>query len=130
MIETVKELAARGKQLFIISNNPYWGCLFKLEFAGLAKQDDAPFFKRIFGTNIINGCKNLTEVWQRALEQIPVDPSKIATIGDNLEEDGRVPQSCGVGYSFILDRASKEPLQHDGKYIFLNDARQILTENI
>jgi FMN phosphatase YigB (HAD superfamily) len=130
MVETVKELNARGKILFIISNNPYWGCLFKLESAGLANQRDAPFFKRIFGTNIVNGCKNSPEVWQRALTQLSIEPGKIATIGDNPEEDGEIPQSCGIGHSFILNRASKEPLRHEDKYIFLNDARQILTESI
>lgn len=126
MIETIKELADRGKDLFVISNNPYWGCRFKLERAGLEHQ----YFKHIFGTNIINGCKNSSEVWQRALNKLSIAPGEIATIGDNVKEDGEVPQSCGIGYSFILNRNSKNPLRHDDKFIYLNDARQILTESI
>ena len=126
MVETVKELAARGKNLSIISNNPYWGCRFKLEIAGLEQQ----YFKQILGTNIVKGCKNSSEVWQRALSKLSISPEKIATIGDNPVEDGEIPQSCGVGYSFILNRKSKDPLRHNGRFIYLNDARQILTESI
>jgi len=126
MVETVKELSARGKNLFIISNNPYWGCRFKLEIAGLPHK----YFKHIFGTNIVRGCKHLSEVWERALGQLSIDPGKIATIGDNRKEDGEIPQSCRIGYSFILERESKTPLHHDEKFIYLNDARQILTGNI
>jgi FMN phosphatase YigB (HAD superfamily) len=126
MVETVKELSARGKNLFIISNNPYWGCRFKLERAGLKPQ----CFKHIFGTNIVRGCKNSSEVWRRTLDKISIEPGKIATIGDNPAEDGIIPQSCGIGYSFILDRSAKIPLLHDNKFIYLNDARQILTKSI
>ncbi len=127
MVETVKELAGRGKQLFIISNNPYWGCLFKLEFAGLADMQGAPLFDHIFATNIVNGCKSSTEVWQRALNRLDIDPAEIATIGDNRDEDGAIPQSLGIGRSFILDRASEYPVRCDGSFVFLNDARHILS---
>ncbi len=130
MIETVKALAAMGKKLFIISNNPYWGCRFKLEKAGLATPETIPCFKQIFGTNLINGCKNSSAVWHRALAQISVNPGKIATIGDNPAEDGKIPQSCGIGYSFILNRKSQISLRRDDNFIYLNDARHILTESI
>ncbi len=130
MVETIKELAARDKKLFIMSNNPYWGCRFKLECAGLANQNEVPYFKQIFGTNVVNGCKGSSEVWKRALEMLSIDPGKIATIGDNLKEDGEIPQSCGIGYSFILDRNSEESLRRDDNFIYLNDARQILNESI
>jgi len=126
MVETIKELSARNKNLFIISNNPYWGCRFKLEVAGLNHK----YFTDIFGTNIINGCKCSSEVWQRALDKLSIDPGKIATIGDNLAEDGEIPQSCGIGYSFILNRKSEKAIHHNDKFIFLNDARQILTASI
>ncbi len=126
MIETIKGLAAKGKNLFIISNNPYWGCRFKLESAGLENQ----YFKKIFGTNIIKGCKNSSEVWMRALNELEIKPENIATIGDNPKEDGEIPQSCGIGYSFILNRNSNKSLQHEDRFVYLNDARQILTESI
>ena len=38
-VELVKELTHDGKQLFIMSNNPYIGCMFKLQAAGLAEDD-------------------------------------------------------------------------------------------
>lgn len=126
MVETIKELASRNKNLFIISNNPYWGCRFKLESAGLAPE----YFQKIFGTNVVNGCKHLPEVWKRAINQIAVNPENIATIGDNPKEDGEIPKSCGIGYSFILDRKSETSLRSENKSIYLNDARQILTESI
>ena len=126
MVETVKELSVRDKNLFIISNNPYWGCRFKLEIAGLTHE----YFKDIFGTNIVNGCKCSSEVWRRALDKLSIDPGKIATIGDNFKEDGQIPQSCGIAYSFILKRESQVPVCQNDKFIYLNDARQILTESI
>ncbi len=126
MVETIKVLAARNKNLFIISNNPYWGCRFKLEIAGLAPEH----FQKIFGTNIVNGCKHLSEVWNRAINQVAADPGNIATIGDNPKEDGEIPQNCGIGYSFILERKSETALLRKNRSIYLNDARQILTYNI
>lgn len=130
MVETVKALAHKGKHLFIISNNPYWGCRFKLERAGLADHGGVQHFKHIFGTNIVWGCKNSVEVWKRALVRLQINPSQIATIGDNCTEDGVIPQSCGIGYSFILNRNEKTSLLHEDKFIFLNDARIILTGSI
>jgi FMN phosphatase YigB (HAD superfamily) len=130
MVETVKVLAERGKKLIIISNNPYWGCRFKLECAGLADHDGVHCFKHIFGTNIVSGCKSSVEVWKRALAQLQISPDQIATIGDNHTEDGVIPQSCGIGYSFILNRQGNTPLRQEDKFIFLNDARIILTGSI
>lgn len=130
MIETVKALAEKGRHLFIISNNPYWGCRFKLEIARLADHGGVHHFKHIFGTNIVSGCKSSVEVWKRALAQLKISPDQIATIGDNHTEDGVIPQSCGIGYSFILNRNAKTSLRHEDKFIFLNDSRIILTGSI
>lgn len=78
-VEFIKKLSSQGKQLFIMSNNPYVGCMFKLQAAGLASNEfSSPYFRRVFGTNVLRGCKGSTEVWKRALAQIPADRSSAA----------------------------------------------------
>jgi len=104
-VNIVKELHALGKELFIMSNNPYVGCLFKLEAAGLAENEYAsPYFRRVFGTNILRGCKNSPDVWRRALALIPADVSEICTVGDNPKEDGEIPYSVGITHNLIIGR--------------------------
>ena len=102
----------------------------KLEVAGLANQGKTPYFQQIFGTNVVLGCKNSTDVWQRALAQLPVNPEQIATIGDNQNEDGVIPQGCGIGHSFILRRDAETPRRREDNFTFVNDAKIILAECI
>lgn len=101
-VELVRRLSQDGRKLFVMSNNPYMGCLMKLEAAGLADAFSAPCFSRVFGTNLLRGCKNDPEVWRRALSQIPAPVSEIGVIGDNPVEDGELPRSLGIGESVIL----------------------------
>lgn len=106
-VSLVKRLHAQGRNLFIMSNNPYLGCLFKLQAAGLAEDDfSSPYFRRIFGTNLLRGCKSVPDVWLRALAQIPADPSDVCVIGDNPCEDGEIPASAGIASHIILDRGT------------------------
>ncbi len=109
-VELVKTLHLAGKRLFIMSNNPYMGCVLKLQAAGLADDDfSTPYFKRIFGTNILRGCKCVIDVWLRVLANIPVAPSEICVIGDNPKEDRDLPRACGIGHHILLER---ETIQH------------------
>ena len=104
-IDFVMELYNAGKKLFIMSNNPYNGCLFKLQAVGLAEDDfSSPYFCRIFGTNVVWGCKNSVDVWEQALARIPADKSDICTIGDNPVEERDIPLSCGIANAIILER--------------------------
>lgn len=104
-ISLVKQLHSAGKKLFIMSNNPYSGCLLKLQAVGLADNDfQSPYFERILGTNIVHGCKCAPEVWERACACIPAPRSEICTVGDNPKEDRDIPASCGIAHSIILDR--------------------------
>lgn len=106
-VRLVKKLAGEGKRLFVMSNNPYMGCLFKLQAAGLAEDDfSSPHFRRIFGTNILRGCKCDPNVWKRALAQIPADAPEIGVIGDNPKEDDALPRSLGVKETHIIPRAA------------------------
>lgn len=104
-VSLVHALYDAGKTLVIVSNNPYTGCLMKLKRCGLADEFGSSVFKRIFGTDKLRGCKGEPGVWQRALDQIPCDPTRICTIGDNPTEDGEIPRSFGVGHFLFLDSA-------------------------
>lgn len=105
-VEFVKKLSRDGKQLFIMSNNPYVGCMFKLQAAGLADDDfSSPYFRRVFGTVALRGCKCTLDVWKRAIAQIPADVSEIGVIGDNPKEDGELPRSLGIKDTIILSRS-------------------------
>lgn len=105
-VALVKKLYAEDRKLFIMSNNPYNGCLFKLQVAGLADNDfQSPYFERIFGTNILLGCKFVPEVWERACARIPADKSEICVIGDNPKEDRDIPAVCGIPHCIILNRS-------------------------
>lgn len=103
-VQLVHDLAAAGKTLLVVSNNPYLGCCWKLKRCGLADEFGSHVFARILGTNILRGCKCEEGVWQRALCQIPDDPARICTVGDNPVEDGEIPQRYGVGNTILFDR--------------------------
>lgn len=104
-VALVKRLHGMGKSLFIMSNNPYVGCMFKLQAAGLASDEfGSPYFRRVFGTNTLRGCKNDPAVWRRALALIPADPALVCTAGDDPHDDGEVPRSVGIAHSIILKR--------------------------
>ncbi|MDR0931619.1 MAG: HAD hydrolase-like protein [Victivallales bacterium] len=104
-VKLTKELFAMGKKLLIMSNNPYNGCLLKLQAIGLADDDfSSPYFKRILGTNVLFGCKSDIKVWENAIARIPAEKSDICVVGDNPEEDRDIPRSCGITNSIILSR--------------------------
>ena len=106
-VRLIKKLSGEGKKLFVMSNNPYMGCIFKLQAAGLAKDDfSSPYFRRIFGTNLLRGCKCVPDVWKRAFAQIPAGIFEIGVIGDNPKEDGELPRSLGVKETIIIPRPS------------------------
>ena len=103
--DMVRRLSQEGRKLFIMSNNPYLGCILKLQVAGLAEDDfSSPFFRRVFGTNLLHGCKGDPAVWRRALAQIPAPVSEIGVIGDNPVEDGEIPRSLGIRETIIIPR--------------------------
>ncbi len=97
-------LHAAGKRLFIVSNNPYTGCLLKLQACGLADDTGTDIFARVLGTDKLRGCKGVPGVWRRAIDQLAVDPALICAVGDNPVEDGDLPRACGVGAVHLFDR--------------------------
>lgn len=103
-VDMVKMLSEAGRTLFIISNNPYFGCCMKLKVCGLGDEFGSPFFRQIFSTDKLRGCKGEPGVWLRAVDQIPDDRAAMAVVGDNPVEDGELPRSLGVGEIIILQR--------------------------
>mgnify|MGYP001247360809 CR=1 FL=1 len=103
-VAMVHEFFEAGKILFIVSNNPYSGCCMKLRRCGLGDEFGSPFFRRIFSTDKLRGCKCEPGVWKRALDQIFDDPARIGVGGDNPGEDGDLPRALGVGETILLPR--------------------------
>ena len=119
-VEMVKRLHSMNKYLYIVSNNPVTGCLLKLETAGLAELNGTTFFRRIFGTNVTRGMKSQVPMWKRIIANFDIAPEQIVTIGDHLLEDFKIPQKAGIGYSFIIDRRSKVPINQQDSQTTVN----------
>ena len=117
--ELIKELYRKGKNLFIVSNNPIVGCLLNLKVAGLGDITGSKYFKRILGANILRGQKHQIELWKRAIAQIGVKPDKIVNIGDNIKEDGEIPKKAGIKKCFVIRRNELER-EEDGIIIVKN----------
>lgn len=119
-VNLIKYLAKLGKDTYIVSNNPLTGCLMKLEQAGLATLNGSKFFKRVFGTNITHGMKSQLLTWERIIANFNIHPEQMLTIGDHFQEDFEVPQKAGIGYSFIIDRKSKVPVNQQNTHTVIN----------
>ena len=107
-VALARELKDAGKRLFVVSNNPFTGCLMKLQAAGLADDTGSDVFSQILGTNALRGCKGAPGVWQRAFDRLAVDPALVCTVGDNPVEDRDLPRACGAGACYLFDRGKIE----------------------
>lgn len=112
-VELIKELYKRGKNLFIVSNNPIVGCLLNLKVAGLGDITGSKYFKRILGANILRGQKHQIELWKKAVAQIGIEAKKIVNIGDNIKEDGEIPLKIGLKMCFIIRRDHEESKENN-----------------
>ncbi|MDF3127647.1 HAD family hydrolase [Kiritimatiellaeota bacterium B1221] len=108
IFEDGKSLANRlfkqGFPLHIVSNNPYHGCLLKLEAAGLGTLQGSELFDRIFCSNHQQGQKHDLRFWERVISSSGFDPAHTVIIGNNLHEDYEVPGQMGFHSSYIVDR--------------------------
>lgn len=105
----VEDLRRRGHPLFIISNNPLTGCLFKLEVAGLGGLAGTSCFGRIFCSNIMRGQKGRPAYWRRAFISAGLDPAAVVVVGNDRREDCEVPGELGIRHTFLVDRARARP---------------------
>ncbi len=124
-VKMVKELARQARKLFVVSNNPFVGCLLKLERAGLGNIDGSGYFKKILGANSLRGQKCQRELWERAIIETGFNPKDIVTIGDNLKEDGEIPLSSGIGHAFIIQRDLSEKVVLEGQITLVKSAAYI-----
>ena len=120
-VELIRRLKAAGAHLCIVSNNPYWGCRWKLLRAGL----EPVWFEHIFSTDHTGGCKSLAYVWDFVIPRIGAPPERISTVGDDPKEDGVLPLSAGAGRAFILRREKDEMSFPDSRMIPVENALQI-----
>ncbi len=120
-VSLVRSLKERGARLFIISNNPFWGCRWKLLRAGLEPE----LFEFIFSTDLMGGCKSLFPPWEFVFSRMETSPEQIVVIGDDPKEDGEMPQFFGAGRSFILWRKGTPAPQNTARSVFVTDAREI-----
>ncbi|HOM26658.1 MAG TPA: HAD family hydrolase [bacterium] len=118
-VELIKELHKKGKNLFIVSNNPIVGCLLNLKVAGLGDITGSKYFERILGANILRGQKHQIDLWKKAVAQIGVEGHKIVNIGDNTKEDGDIPLNVGLKKCFII-RRDEEEKEENNKIIVKN----------
>lgn len=103
-VALVKQLHREGKFLAIASNNPSTGCYWKLQRAGLADDFTSPYFQRVFGTEIVRGCKGDPVVWPSILARLPFPPHKIGMCGDNYHDDYELPEKHGIIRRLYLKR--------------------------
>ena len=101
MIDTLRR---QGKRLAIASNNPYTGCLWKLQQAGLADENGSSVFCKIFSTDVVRGCKGEPAVWPNILARLPYLPEKIGMVGDNPLEDSDLPRKYGIKAIYLFER--------------------------
>jgi FMN phosphatase YigB (HAD superfamily) len=125
-VELIKSLHSKGKNLFIVSNNPIVACLLKLKRAQLGDITGSPYFKRILGANILRGQKHQKQLWEKAIAQIGINPVEIANIGDDENQDGDVPISAGIAKAFLVKRNLDGNPTGEEKKIFVKSATDVL----
>lgn len=124
----VKHLYSRGIRIYIVSNNSCRGILAKLARAGLGNRHGSEYFSRIYGMDTfgMGYNKSMAEVYRRILETENLDPAEVLTIGDNPEEDWKVPATTGIKNSIIIQRRRPEKITPYGQHVyFVNDLKYI-----
>lgn len=102
-VQLLRELAGAGYQIFIVSNNPYSGCMMKIKQAGLSVSGAGTRINGIFGSNQGLGQKSNPAFWKRVIMQTGLPAESLAMIGDNPYEDGELPQLAGYGQCFLTN---------------------------
>ncbi len=109
ILPALQRLHGAGIRLYIASNNPSSGILHKLRLAGLADVHGTLLFSQLLGGTELHAMKNQPIYWKKALAHIGMDPHEVAVIGDNPEDDYKVPRSIGIDCTFLVDRCGAYP---------------------
>lgn len=126
-VRLIRNLRNDGIPVSIISNNPFLGCLLKLERCGLADAEKkTSCFQHIFSTDIVKGCKGNDHVWTRAVELLALPEKTVSVmVGDNLQEDGILPRKNNIDFSCILNRKKNAIEPEDEKIFIVSSADEI-----
>lgn len=121
-VRLVRFLTGKNVPVSVISNNPYTGCLLKLERCGLADSASGKsVFSKILSTEIMQGCKGNPGAWENALNALHAgNECKTVMVGDHVREDGILPLSYGIHRVFLLDRLGKKYVAPSGGLVFNN----------
>lgn len=107
-VEMVQALHASGMDLYIFSNNPFFGSLLKLQRAGLSTLEGSAYFKGFVSSNVHKGQKGSKVFWKRGVADIGLAPSALAMIGDHPIEDGTRAKEAGLNTIFRVNREQSE----------------------
>lgn len=104
ILQALERLREHGILLYITSNNPSSGILHKLHLAGIATVNGSTLFSQLLGGTELHAMKNDPIYWRKALAHTGLDAEEVAVVGDNPQDDYRIPQSIGIPHSFLIDR--------------------------
>jgi FMN phosphatase YigB (HAD superfamily) len=109
-VEMIKKLCQAKINLHVVSNNSRYGILAKLCRAGLADITGSPYFKTIFGMDLLGmgSNKSQKETFSKIIAMGDFKPENIVTIGDDAVEDWKIPASAGIRKSIIVNRKQPE----------------------
>jgi len=102
----LEHLREAGFRLYVTSNNPSSGILYKLSIAGLATIQGAPLFDQLLGATELHAMKWEPLYWKKVLAHIGLNAKEVAVVGDNPRDDLEVPQSIGISHTFLINRNS------------------------
>ena len=98
--ETLKRLREAGCSLYITSNNPEDGIRHKLRLAGIFRPEE--LFDGFFSATRLRAMKAEVGYWQKVIEAIGAPLEQLCPVGDNPDDDCRIPARAGIRNSFLL----------------------------
>lgn len=109
LAETLGRLRKSGCSLCIASNNPEDGIRHKLRLAGIERPET--LFDRFFSATELRAMKAESGYWQKVIAAVGAPVERLCPVGDNPDDDCRVPARAGICNSFLLGlRSSSERL--------------------
>lgn len=100
LAETLKRLREAGCSLYITSNNPEDGIRHKLRLAGVVPPEE--LFDGFFSATRLRAMKAEIGYWRMVIEAIGAPLEQLCPVGDNPDDDCRIPARAGIRNSFLL----------------------------
>lgn len=125
IVESLQRLHDAGVLLYVASNNPSSGILHKLHVAGIATVNGSTLFSQLLGGTELHAMKGNPVYWKKALAHIGLDAGEVAVVGDNPNDDFKVPHSIGIRHSFLVDRDRDLSSGNSSSVTYVRDFSQI-----